>query len=202
IVSTVVTPVVATAVRSMAVAPGIESIDRGASHFAFAATNPTNETVRTEVIANDLGKADRQDDLRALLNSKKLRSIACCSHVDSVEVDHCDIHLHLGIERVLARYCDTGRPGIDEFVLQGARIGHVGPVSSDVLPNIVFKSREETTSNFELRPFESRQIVLGVVPKGRLGDINTIEIVHRTVGDHKVLGRMIVVFVVGKGFKS
>jgi hypothetical protein len=195
-------PAPATALRSIAVAPGIESVDRGAAHFAFAATNPTNETVRTEVIAHDLGKSDRQDDLRALLNTKKLRDIACCSHVESVEVEHCDVHLHLGIERVLARYCDTGRPGIDEFVLQGARIGHVGPVNAATVPNILFRSREETPSNFELRPFESRQVILGVVPKGRLGDINTIEIIHRTVKEHKVLGRMIVVFVVGKGFKS
>ncbi|HEY5961804.1 MAG TPA: hypothetical protein VIV60_34835 [Polyangiaceae bacterium] len=202
VVNTVVSPVVAPAARAMAVAPGIDSIDRSATHFAFAATNPTKETLRTEVLAHDLGKPDRHGDLKSLLSSERVRAIAPGSSIESVEVERSDIHLHLGIESVVARYSDTGRPGIDEFVLQGSRMGHVGPVANDVLPNILFRSREETPSNFELRPFESRQIVLGVVPKGRPGDVNTIEIVHRTVGDHKVLGRMIVVFVVGEGFKG
>jgi hypothetical protein len=176
----------------------------GEVHFAFAATNPLNTTLQTEVVAQDLSLPKRNADLCAALHSPKLSKLTCCSKTESVEP--AGVHLHLGIERVMARYFDSGRPGIDEFTYQGTRIGHTGPVTPDIFDRICVTSKEETPSKFELRPFESRQVILGVVPKGKQGDVHTIEVVHRTVKEkgkeQQELGRIVVIFVVGKGFEG
>lgn len=177
----------------------------GTEHFAFAATNPLNETVRTEMIARPVVLGSKRDEIdAAILNSTFAHSI-----VKNLMQRRCPdpliperVHMHLGVERVLSRYLSSEEKGIDQFVHMGSRIGHTGPLTNDVFRRVKSSDKCETPENFELRPFESRQVILDVVPKGKRGDLNVIEVIHRTLEDKKQLGRIVVAFVVGKPFET
>lgn len=177
----------------------------GTEHFAFAATNASNETVRTELIARPVTagpKASRLDSaiLTSAFTDVKVKHLMQRRCPDPQAPER--IHLHLGIERVLSRYLESEQKGIDQYVYMGARIGHTGPLTEDLFRRLKSDATGESAENFELRPFESRQVILGVVPRGQRGDLNVIEIVQRRVEDKKEVGRVVVAFVVGKPYET
>lgn len=166
--------------------------------FAFAATNPTAETLMTEVVAIDLGSDKRPEQLASALCTPRLQRYIRGSKVQSPKPDN--MTLHLGVERVLARYVDLGRKGEPEYAFQASRLGHTGVITPEIFERVVSRNDKSTPDHLELLPFESRQVILGVSPRGKHGDVHTIEIQHRTVKDKRPLGRMVVVYVVGEGF--
>lgn len=169
-------------------------------HFAFAATNPTGKVLVSSITAKSVNSPEKSHVLCSALASPKLRRLSCRDRPDNTDAKIA--HLHFGVERVVARHVETRRKGGSEFIYQGARIGHSGPLTPMDFDNLVFDSCEETPEKFELRPYESRQIILGVVPQGKPGDVHVIEIVHRDFETKKRVGGLVVVAVVGRGFTN
>lgn len=187
------------AMRSLSIkAPTRE--DPRSLHFAFAATNPTNQMLLSEITANPVTSSNKSHVLCSALATPKLRELTCRSRPKHTNAKL--VHLHFGIERVVSRHLETRRKGLPEFIHEGARIGHSGALSPEAFDSLVLDSCEESPSKFELRPFESRQVILGVIPQGRPGDVHVIEVVHREFETKRRVGGLVVVFVVGRGFKD